>query len=261
MLDTHTTSNRTSHQQLNVLIYWDYQNAKLNLELAKLLLVFAKSRGRLIGKNIYYNSQCQDQAAAKNNLASLSYNCFDVPCSLKDSADNQLIADCLKDIYSNLSPDIVILVSGDGDFVNLVRHLQKLGKKVIIFAQAGNVKQKLKELANEFYFINQLPELIDKKTKSQTTSMELEVNYNEATECLMTAITITLSQGKRTEFSYIDKLMRQACHRYQGFSSICMSSGKKFKSFSQFIDAAVRDGKVQNQGQELFLVEFDKLAA
>ncbi|MEH2286972.1 NYN domain-containing protein [Nostoc sp.] len=125
MLDTHITSNRTSHKQLNVLIYWDYQNAKLNLELAKLLLVFAKSRGRLIGKNIYYNSQCEDQAAAKNNLA-----------------------------------------SGDGDFVNLVRNLQNLGKRVIIFAQAGNVKQKLKELADEFYFINKLPELIDKKTKS-----------------------------------------------------------------------------------------------
>jgi hypothetical protein len=36
---------------------------------------------------------------------------------------------------------------------------------------------------------------------------------------------------------------------------------KKFKNFSQFIDAAVRDGKVQKQGQELFLVELDKLAA
>jgi hypothetical protein len=55
--------------------------------------------------------------------------------------------------------------------------------------------------------------------------------------------------------------MRQRCHEYQCFSSIFMSDGKKFKNFSQFIDAAVRDGKVQKQGQELFLVELDKLAA
>ncbi|MEH2023195.1 NYN domain-containing protein [Nostoc sp.] len=261
MIDTHIASNRTSHKQLKVLIYWDFQNAKLSLELAKLLLVFAKSIGRLIGKNIYYNSQCEDQAAAKNNLASISYTCFDVPCPLKDSADNQLIADCLKDIHSNLSPDIVILISGDGDFVNLVRNLQKLGKKVIIFAQAGNVKQKLKELADEFYFIDKLPELVDKKTKSQTTSIEFKINYNEAIECFTKAITTTLSQGKHTEFGYIDKLMRQHCVSYQGFSSIHTPDGKKFKSFGKFVDAAVRDGKVQKQGQELFLVELDKLAA
>jgi len=145
--------------------------------------------------------------------------------------------------------------------VNLVRNLQKLGKKVIIFAQAGNVKQKLKELADEFYFIDKLPELVDKKTKSQTTSIEFKINYNEAIKCLTKAITTTLSQSKRTEFSYIDKLMRQHCVSYQGFSSIHTPDGKKFKSFGQFVDAAVRDGKVQKLGQELFLVELDKLAA
>lgn len=261
MMDTRIASNETSHKQFKVLIYWDFQNAKLSLELAKLLLVFAKSRGRLIGKSIYYNSQCKDQAVAKNNLASIGYTCFDVPCSLKDSADNQLIADCLKDIHSNLSPDIVILISGDGDFVNLVRNLQKLGKKVIIFAQSGNVKQKLKELANEFYFIDNLPELVDKKTKSQTTSIDFKISYNESIQCLIKAITTTLNQGKRTEFGYVNKLMRQLCHKYQGFSSISMPDGKKFKSFGQFVDAAVRDGKIQKQGQQLFLIELDNLAA
>jgi hypothetical protein len=261
MIDTRIASNGTSQKQLKIFIYWDYQNAKLSLELAKLLLVFAKSRGRLISKNVYWNSQCKDQAVAKDDLASISYTCFDVPCPLKNSADNQLIADCLEDIHSNLSPDIVILISGDGDFIKLVRNLQTLGKQVIILAQAGNVKQKLKELADEFYFIDKLPELVENKTKSQSTSIELESNYNEVTECLTKAITTALSKGKCTKFGYINNLMSQLFPKYQGVSSIHTPDGKKFKTFSQFVDAAVRDGKVQRQGQELFLVELEKLAA
>lgn len=262
MTDIFIASNKqTSQKQLKVFIYWDYQNAKLSLEEAKLLLVFAKSKGRLIGKNIYYNSQCKDQAAAKDNLDSVGYTCFDVPCPLKNSADNQLIADCLENIHSNLSPDKVILVSGDGDFVKLVLNLQKLGKQVIIFAQTGNVKQKLKELADEFYFIDKLPELNEKKNQPQTTSVKSPINYNEAIEYLIKAINTALSQGKRTGFGYIDNLMRQNCTSYQGFPSIQTPDGKKFKSFSQFINTAVKDGKVQKQNQELFLIELDRLAA
>ena len=55
--------------------------------------------------------------------------------------------------------------------------------------------------------------------------------------------------------------MRQRCANYQGYSSISTADGKKFKNFCQFVNAAVKDGKVQKQGQELFLIKLDKLAA
>ncbi|MEH1904431.1 MAG: hypothetical protein V7L04_24235 [Nostoc sp.] len=55
--------------------------------------------------------------------------------------------------------------------------------------------------------------------------------------------------------------MRQRCANYQGCSSISTANGKKFNTFSQFIDVAVKDGKIRKQNQELFLVELDKLAA
>jgi NYN domain len=258
--------NLASHETITqqprlVSIYWDYQNVKLTLDQAKLLLDFSKSKGRLIGKNVYYNSQCADQAAARHDIASLSFKCLDVPCPLKNSADNQLIADCLEDIQSNLSRDIVILVSGDGDFVKLVRNLQQLGKQVIIFAQIGNVKQKLKELADEFHFVDNLSDLIQNKTQPQSTNFESHLNYNEAIEYLIAAIKTALSQGKPTVFGYIDKLMRQICPKYQGISSICTSEGKKFQKFSQFVDAAVKDRKIKRQNQQLFLHELDRIAA
>jgi len=261
-----THSNQSSNiqvrpQQLKVGISWDFQNVYLSQEQTRLLLAFAITKGSLISRRVYYNSLFETQASAKEKLQRIGFKCEDVTCSLKNSADNQLKSDLIDDVYNNHSLEIVILVSGDGDFANLVKFLQEKGIYVIIFAQRGNVKQKLKELADEFHFVDELPQLVNNKTQPQTTYIEFKINYNEAVEYLIESIKTSLSQGKPTVFGYIDKLMRQRCHRYQGFSSISMSDGKKFKSFGQFVDAAVRDGKVQKQGQQLFLIELDKLAA
>jgi len=262
MTDIHIASNgQTSQPQLKVGIYCDFQNVYLSQELASLLLAFASTKGSLISRRVYYNSLFKNQDSAKENLQRIGFKCEDVTCSLKNSADNQLKSDLIDDVYNNQSPDIVILVSGDGDFANPIQFLQDKGKNVIIFAQRGNVKQKLKERADEFYFVDELPQLIGNKTQHQTAYIEFQINYNEAIEYLIKAINTALSQGKRTGFGYIDNLMRQHCASYQGFSSIHTPNGKKFKSFSQFIDAGVRDGKVQKQDQELFLIELDRLAA
>ncbi|MEA5627775.1 NYN domain-containing protein [Nostoc sp. UHCC 0251] len=254
MAHANQSSNRqTSQLQIKVGIYCDFQNVYLSEEQARFLLAFAITKGSLISRKVYYNSLFENQASAKENLQRIGFKCEDVTCSLKNSADNQLKSDLIDDVYNNQSPDIVILASGDGDFANVVQFLQEKDINVIIFAQRGNVKQKLKERANEFHFVDELSQLVNYKTQP--------LNYNEAVECLIECTKTSLSQGKPTGFGYIDKLMRQRCHRYQGFSSIFMSNGKNFKNFSQFIDVAVRDGKVQKQNQELFLVELEKLTA
>ncbi|MBD2559828.1 MULTISPECIES: NYN domain-containing protein [Nostoc] len=255
-----SSKKQTSQQLPLVSIFWDYQNAKLSPSQAKLLLNFAQSKGRVISANVYYNAQCKDQVSVKDDLGNL-FNCLNVPCPLKNSADNQLIADCLGDIHSNISPDIILLISGDGDFVKLVYNLQKLEKKVIILAKKGNVKQKLQELADEFYFLDDLPQLINDTNLPKIISVVSQINYNEAIEYLTEAIKTASIQGKPTVFGRIDRLMRQRCANYQGYLSISTDDGKKFKSFSQFINVAVKDGKVQKQNQELFLTELDTLAA
>lgn len=256
------SSNRqTNQQQLKVGIYCDFQNVYLSQDIASSLLAFAKARGSLIIRRVYYNSLFENQASAKENLQRIGFQCEDVTCSLKNSADNQLKSDLIDDVYNNQSPDIFILVSGDGDFANPVKFLQDKDKNVIIFARRGNVKQSLKNLADELYFVDELPQLVVNNNQLETTEIEFQINYNDAVKYLIESTKTSLSQGKSTVFGYIDKLMRQRCHKYQGFSSISMSDGKKFKNFSQFVDAAVRDGKVQRQGQELFLIKLDKLAA
>jgi nucleoid DNA-binding protein len=248
MIDNHLAS---------VGIYGDLQNVHLTQEQADLLVAFANSKGRLIGKKIYYNSLCKSQIFAKEKLEIHGFQGVDVPCLLKNSADNQLKSDLIDDVFNNLSPHIVILVSGDGDFANLVRALQKLNKKVIIFAQPGNVKQRLKELADEFYFLDELAALVGEKTHSQTNCVLSQFHYNDAIECLIEAIKTALSAGKRTDFSQIGKLMRRSPRfpTSQKFPSVYKPDGKTFSRLSQFVNAAVVDGKVRLQNQELFLIE------
>jgi hypothetical protein len=262
MKNIHLASDgQTSPQTPLVSLYWDLQNVYSMQGQANLLLDFASSKGRLDCKRVYYNSQCKNQDSAKDKLKSLSFNCIDVPCPLKNSADNQLIADCIEDVDNHLSPDIVILVSGDGDFAKLVRTLQKLGKKVIIFAQLGNVKQRLKDLVgDDFYFVDKLSELVVNKTQPQTTFVQSQITYEDAIECLIEAIKTASKQGKRTEFGLIGKLMcrSQRFPNYHGASSIRQHDGTTFSCFSEFVAVAVKDGKVRVQTtgkcKELFLI-------
>ena len=268
MKDIHLAlDGQTSQQKPLVSLYWDLQNVYSMQEQCNLLLAFANSKGHLIGKKVYYNSQCKNQGSAKDKLKSLGFNCIDVPCPLKNSADNQLLADCIEDVNNHLSPDRIILVSGDGDFAKLVLTLQNLGKNIIILAQRGNVKQRLIELVkDDFHFVDELPHLVEDKSKPQTTSLQSQIAYKDAIECLIEAIKTALSKGKRTEYGSIGKLMRgsQRFPNYHGVSSIRKHDGTTFSNFSKFVDAAIADGKVRVQTagkyQELFLITEDRLA-
>lgn len=242
-------------------MYIDAQNVQPNQSEARALLSFVSAKGQLICKKLYYNSQCSDQNLSKKRWESCSLTCVDVPCPLKNSADNQLIADCLDDNLI-LSPNLFVIVSGDGDFLSLVNTLEQLNKKVIVIARKGNVKQKLIKNAKVFHFIDELPEISYSDLPQGT-----QVVYEDAVLCLIEAIKIAVSRSQRTTFTEIDRLMRQNQNfpKYQGVSSIYGRNGKKFTRFKQFIDAVAQDGtvRVQNSGtcQEVLLLKANQCAA
>lgn len=246
-------ARQISLQQYLVSMYWDYQNIS-DTKIAKDLLLFASSLGSIAKKKVYSN-WCE-QSKAKSVLSNLDFDCIHVNPKFRNAVDFKLVMDCGGD-----SSDIVILISGDTYCEILIDDLRSNGKKVIVFARQKSAKLSLKNLADMFYFVDDLPKLVENKNQLKSTSLYEKINYNEAIEYLVKAINTALDQKKRTGLGYINNLMMQLFAKYQGICSIYVPNGKKFKNFSQFIDAAVRDGRVQKQGQELFLVELDKLAA
>lgn len=245
---------KTFHQQSLVGIYWDIQNVYLTLEQAENLLDFGKTKGSVIRKKAYYNSQFESQAFAKKQLQKIDFHFDDVTCVVKNSADNQLKSDLIDDIYHHQSSDVVILVSGDGDFVNHIKCLKEKDKKIIIFAHKGNVKKKLIETADEFHFVENLPH-IRNKTLCLEHSNDFQNQYNEAVGYLIKAIQTVSSQGKPTELSKIDNVMRQMFPKYKGFSCIRQPDGGSFSRFSKFLEAVEKDGKIRIHEQKLFLIE------
>lgn len=253
----------------SVNIYVDNQNIKLNLELANLLLTFAKIQGALHRANIYDFWPDNNPNASQKYLENLGFNCISVISPLKDCADYQLVFDCIGDLDGDGWPNIIILVSGDGDFQPLVSHLKKIGIKAIVFARKGNVKKTLIDAANEFHLIEELPKLIGSQNQSQNNMSEPNgeskkkqsqknnakknknnqsgITYNQAIACLIEAIKTASSQEKPTRFSYIDNLMRNnpKFPNYKGVASIQKTDGQKFSKFGKFIETAVKDGKVR----------------
>lgn len=56
------------------------------------------------------------------------------------------------------SVDTIVLVSGDGDFLQLIEYLKNQGKRVEIIAFGRSASSKLKEAADEFIDLEERPE-------------------------------------------------------------------------------------------------------
>ncbi|MCW6051996.1 NYN domain-containing protein [Lyngbya sp. CCAP 1446/10] len=171
MTDNHRTTSQQKSQSQRVAMLWDGQNVYLKQKEAELLVDFAKSKGRLDCQNFYYNSQYENQVNDKNRAEKLGFKGIDVPDG-KNSADKQLVFDCIKRVAIKPSPDIVILVSGDRDFAGLIAVLMALGKTVIVFARRESktvivfarresARKKLIKLVGEdnFHYVDELSSL------------------------------------------------------------------------------------------------------
>lgn len=249
-----------------VAAYVDVQNVRFSPAQAEQFLLYANSHGCLTIKKAYANWR-KENPAFEQNLYKQDLDCIHVPLNTKNAVDKKLIADCERDVSNNPSLKIVILVTGDGDFKNLVCSLQGKGKKVIIFAKRGNVNKRLEKLKTEFYFVDELPNLFRDKVLPQNTHVQPQpISYEDATKCLIEAIKTAL-QGKCTRFETIDRLMRsnKRFPNYCGVSCIRKSDGTKFGKFTKFIDAVAAEGKVKvqtvGQFKELFLIKKDRQVA
>jgi|GEM_PF-734740 len=258
-----------NHSQKIPYVYlaWDLQNVKVKLRqmpiLGKKLLELVASKGRLDKAIVYYNSQHENQLAAQKTLESLGIKGRDVPSSLENSADNELIVGVINRVARKLSPDILILVLGDRDYAGLICLLKALPKKItiIIVARKGNVSQKIIDIADEFYYVEKILNLGSITTSVSSNSLSGKISYEDAIACLIESIQIVMQKGKRATLSYVNQIMgdNSSFPNYQNVSSIRKQDGMTFSRFHKFIEAAMKDGiigiRLNGDLPELFLVK------
>jgi len=141
-----------------VSIYWDFENVRVPHQ-ALSLMDFAQSRGDVVTNKVY-SHWSRETRNSKCVLDRYGFERIHVWEKGKNSADRKLKSDCLAELDSSWSSDIIILVSGDGGFASLVGELQLHGKQVIVFGRVGGTTPKLIWLADEFYFAEELCGLV-----------------------------------------------------------------------------------------------------
>lgn len=262
-----TSTAQVTNGKNFVSLYWDYENISKIDNSAKRLINFAQLQGSLVNLNVYAKASIWQHNQGKNKLLldKLGFSCIDVCSNAKNAVDFQLVIDCVAEAHNNVSTNIFILVTSDGDYETLVRELQSKGKKVIVVYHPEKVSKSLIQIANESYSVEKLPDLVS--NKAQILDVSTQITYQVAIQYLIEAINVADKQSKSTTYELIDRLMRQNQQfpNYQGVSSIRKLDGTTFSKFSKFVEAVKADGKVQvrsiGKGKEVFLVEKSILVA
>lgn len=250
-----------------VSIYWDYENInKIDNNSVKQLINFAQHRGYLVNKKAYAKASIwQHCKSNKEALTQLGFDCIDVDSMAKNAVDFGLMWDCGEEVHTNVSTNVFILITSDGDYETLVCKLQNKGKKVIVFYHSDRVSQALIKIADAAYPVEKMTELVENRT--QSLDVLNQITYKDAIKCLLQAIEVRARQGKPTKYPTIDRLMRQNKQflNYQGVSSIRKPDGTTFSQFSKFVEMVKAEGKVQvrsiGKEKELFLIEKEILVA
>lgn len=143
-------------QFCTVAIYWDFENVRLESDQTKCLIDLAESQGRLVTQNVYAHWN-QTTQRFHYILERHRFQRINVEKG-RNSADLKLESDCREELSSDTSPNIFIIVSGDGGFLPLVKKLQSQEKYVIVVGRHVSYRQLMK-LADKFYFAEKLCKL------------------------------------------------------------------------------------------------------
>ena len=163
MTDNHLViGKQISQQQSLVSIYWDYQNIP-DKKLANNLLLLGNSVGYVVNRKAYdyWEKSHKVYQEKKRTLVNLGWECVNVSQTIKNAADFSLLFDCSNEAAISPYSHTFIIGSGDGYNEILIPKLQDKGKKVIIVARRDSKNKNLERLANEFYFLDELPKLLE----------------------------------------------------------------------------------------------------
>lgn len=134
-------------------VYYPARDEASRLDFSKLIETACRSR-RLVRAVAYVvESKETDQSGFISLLQSHSYEVKRK--SLKVRADGSMKAnwdlEIALDVLADASQlDVVVLVTGDGDFVSLARELKRLGPTVEVYSFPRSTAQELREVADRF---------------------------------------------------------------------------------------------------------------
>ena len=123
----------------------------------------------------------------------------------KNTADIQIAVDALELALTPNAPDIIVLVSGDRDFVPVVQKLKRYGKRVVGIGIEGATSSVLQSLCDSFIFYdNLLP-----KSEINDTQSAPQADRTQAYVLMLRAVAALMRRGQYALGSATGTMMRQ----------------------------------------------------
>lgn len=123
--------------------------------------------------------------------------------SKKGNMDIELAVDA---IVQQDSYEILILLSGDGDFTYLISALEKLGKQTIILGIGGFTSYELHQEAGRYFFLNRISHVWRKFSNSKVQELTLPINNEEQEEGVIILETLNQPKSSYNQFAGFENI-------------------------------------------------------
>ncbi|MBI1800136.1 MAG: NYN domain-containing protein [Chloroflexi bacterium] len=157
--------------------------------------------------------------------------------AIKNSVDMFLCINAMKMLYSHPNIQTFVLVTGDRDFVPLVKTIREFGKRAVVIGVAGAASAHLAQAADEFFFYHQITDNLKPPEKEK-------VKARDPYDTLIEAVKLARQRGYVATLASLKLLMTELIGDFDE-SKYKDSRGKPIQRFKDFVKEAERKGKVK----------------
>lgn len=155
----------TSHAEPQVAIFMDVENFVIHAGQQGLefrvgpIVDRARKEGRVVVARAYGDWARPFMEDVRRDLQRSVFELGQLPTDIKgkNTADMVLAMDALEMCFQRSAPQIIIIGSGDRDFVPLVQRLRRYGARVIGVGLKGTINQMLRTICDDYWYYEDLP--------------------------------------------------------------------------------------------------------
>lgn len=198
-------------QDSQVAVFIDYDNIEISVEEAfgkntdvdwNRVLQSASQMGRVVMRRAY--ADWAEAAAKQRQLLALGVELIHVNSKRgKNAADIRIVLDALELFYNdNNAFTHVLLVSGDGDFTELVHRLRAHGKTVIGMGISGTSAEYLVNACDKFIYYDKLQGVnkVKKAPQVATAQNQPQPKQNNGSAAKPGVVSATTPEGKFEQY-------------------------------------------------------------
>lgn len=157
--------------------------------------------------------------------------------AIKNSVDMFLCINALKMLFSHPHIQTFVLVTGDRDFVPLIRTIREFGKRAVVIGVAGAASSHLAQAADDFFFYHQITDNLKPPEKEKPKS-------RDPFEILVEAVKLARQRGYVATVASLKLLMTELQGDFDP-SRYKDNRGRPLQKFKDFLKEAERRGKVK----------------